>query len=262
MKVILPSNGLLGTKWVDMREPNFGDLRGTISSTADDYLFKLEFVSKLAEFDFNKVTMDDVEYMYDIAAAAVAFNTLKYSITCPKCGKQITDEFVFGTDDIPIVTLNKKSGKCKKTVGGVDYCYHILSASDGQDIHTYALDDDEHDKMVEDATVCKVLGKDITDDNIEWVSTIPVSIYVSCFLFIKANRHGMVLRKDTKCNCGEILSVHLTLDSSWVKTDIPSFIAQYAQIRDFLDFNSFLTFTVPEFKNFVDYLNAEARNNE
>lgn len=262
MKVILPSNGLLGTKWVDMREPNFSDLRRTINATNDDFLFKLEFVSGLADFDLNKVTGDDVQYMYDIAAAAVAFNTLKFTITC-SCGNPIRDSFTLGVDDIPIVTLDKNFKKCKKTVGGVEYNYHVLSAADYQEIYTYALDDDEHDKMVEDATVCRVLGREINDENIAWVNTIPVAIYVSCFLFIKANRHGMVLEKKVKCaKCQEETRVHLSLDSSWVKNDVSSFVAQYAMVRDFLDFKSFLDFTVPEYKNFCDYLNAEARNNE
>lgn len=262
MKIILPSNGLLGTRYVDMREPNYGDVRRALSATTDDYLFKYEFVSGLCEFDPKKVTMDDVEHLYSLAAAACSFNTLKFTVTCA-CGNPIWDSFTIGVDDIPVVTLDKHFKKCKKILEGVEYNYHVLSAADGVDIYTYALDDTEHDKMVEDATVCKVLGREITEENIAWVSTIPVAIYVSCFIFMKANKHGMVLEKKCKCSkCGKDTTVHMELDSSWVKTDVPSFVAQYAVIRDYLDFKSFLDFTIPEYKNFRDYLKAEARDNE
>jgi hypothetical protein len=263
MKVILPSNGLLGTKWLDLREPKFCDLRKTITATSDEYLFKYEFVSGLCEFDPKKITMDDVQYLYEIAASAISFNTLKFKVRCSECDTEISSEFSFADDDIPVKTLHKDSRKCKKKVGDEEYVFHILSAQDGVDIHTYGLDDDEQDRMVEEATVCKVLGYDITDENIEKVRALPVAIYVACFLFVKANRHGMVITKAVKCpKCKTEARVRLELDSSWVKIDLPTFVAQYAQIRDCVDFKSFLDFTIPEFKNFIDYLNAEAKKDE
>ena len=260
MKVILPSNGLLGTKWVDLREPTFGDLRKTMSATNDEYLFKYEFIKGLCEFDPKTITMDDVQYLYEIAASAITFNTLKFKVTCGECGNEIDEEFSFANDDVPVVTLHKDSRKCKKKVGDEIYIFHILSASDGVDIHTYALDDDESEKMIEEATACKVLGYDINDENIEKVRNIPISIYVACFLFVKANKHGMVIQKKMVCpKCGNKTNMKIELDSSWVKIDLPTFIAQYAQVRDCLDFKSFLDFTIPEFKNFVEYLNAETK---
>ena len=263
MKVILPSRGLLGTKWVDIREPKFGDLRKTIGATDDEYLFKYEFVSGLCEFDPNKVTMDDIQYLYDIAASAVSFNTLKFKVMCDKCNNEVSGEFSFASDDVPVKTLQKESSKCKKKIDDVEYVFHILSAQDGIDIHTYGLDDDEQDKKIEEATVCKVLGYEINDYNIERVRALPVAIYVACFLYIKANKHGMVIVKTVKCpKCNTEANVRLELDSSWVRIDVPTIVAQYAQIRDCLDFKSFLDFTVPEFKNFIEYLNAEAKKDE
>lgn len=246
-----------------MREPTFEDLRKTMSATNDEYLFKYEFVNGLSEFDPNKITMDDIQYLYNIAASAVCFNTLDFRVTCDECNTSVDSRFSFAEDDAPVRTLQKDSRKCKKTVGDTEYIFHILSAKDGVDIHTYGLDNDEQDKMIEEATVCKVLGYDITDENIEKIRALPVSIYVACFLFIKANRHGMVIVKKVKCpKCGKETNVRIELDSSWVKADLATFIAQYAQIRDCLDFKSFLKFTIPEYNNFVEYLNAEAKKNK
>ena len=262
MKVILPSNGLLGTKWVDLREPTYGDLRKTITATNDEYLFKYEFISGLCEFDAKTITMDDIQYLYDVAASAITFNTLDFRAKCNNCGTMIDGKFSFAEDEVPVHTLHKDSKKCKKKIGDVEYVFHILSAQDGIDIHTYALDDSENEKMIEEATVCKVLGFSINDENIEKIRNLPVSIYVACFLYIKANRHGMEICKKLKCpKCGNDSYLRITLDSSWVKADLPSFIAQYAKIRDCLDFKSFLDFTIPELKNFVGYLNAEAEKN-
>ena len=263
MKIILPSNGLLGTRWVDMREPTFADLRRTVSeATADEYLFKYEFVKGLCEFDDNKITMDDILYLYDLSAAMVSFNTIDFKVNCDECDTTIESQFSFVTDEVPIHTLHKDSRKCSKKIEDREYVFHILSAADGVDIHTYGLDDTEKDKMIEEATVCKVLGYNITDENIEKVRQLPVSIYVACFLFIKANKHGMVIAKKVKCpKCGKESAVRFDLDSSWVKIDLPTFIGQYAQVRDCLDFKSFLKFTLPEYKNFVEYLNAETKKN-
>lgn len=263
MKIILPSNGFLGTRCVDMREPNYGDLRKTISATNDEYLFKYEFVKGLCEFDPKTISMDDVIYLYNIAAAAVTFNTLTFRLQCPKCGAEIQDKFSLNEDDIPVVTLKKTFKKCKKVVNDVEYTFHILSAADGVDIHTYGLNDDENDRMIEEATVCKVLGYDITEENIEKITKdIPIAIYVGCFLFIKANWHGMIMLKKVKCpKCKEEAHTRFELDSKWVRMDVPSFIEQYVMIQDCLDFKSYLEFTVPELKNYVDYLNAKASKN-
>ena len=263
MKVTLPSNGLLGTRWVDMREPTYADLRKTVSATTDEYLFKYEFVKGLAEFDDTKITMDDVQYLYDVAASAISFNTLNFKVECSECGEKIEGEFSFMEDEVPVHTLHKNSRKCSKKIDEVEYDFHILSAADGVDIHTYALDDSESDKMIEEATVCKVLGYKITEENIEKIRNLPVSIYVACFLFIKANRHGMIIAKQITCpKCGAVTNMRIEMDSSWVKMDLPMFIAQYAEVRDCLDFQSFLKFTIPELKNFVGYLNAEAKKNQ
>mgnify|MGYP007133718879 CR=1 FL=1 len=233
MKVILPSNSLLGTKWVDIREPKFADLRKAMNATSDEYLFKYEFVSGLCEFDPNKITMDDIQYLYEIAASAVSFNTLKFKVKCSERDKVISEEFSFAEDDVPVKTLKKESRKCKKTVDGTEYEFHILSAQDGVDIHTYGLDNDEQDRMIEEATVCKVLGREINEYNIEKVRELPIAIYVACFLYIKANRHGMIISKVVKCpKCKTESRIRLELDSSWVRIDLPTFIAQYAQIRD------------------------------
>lgn len=264
MKVILPSNGLLGTRWVDMRQPIFEDLRNALSATADEYLFKYEFIKNMCDFDDTKITMDDVQFLYEVAAFSVCFNTIDFRIKCNECDTIVDGVFSYATDDVPIHTLHKESRKCKKVIDDIEYNFHILSAKDGVDIYTYAMveDEDESARRVEDGTACKVLGYDITDENIEKIKKLPVSIYIACFLFIKANKHGMILSKKVTCpKCGHESIARFELDSSWVKIDLPTFIAQYAQVRDCLDFKSFLKFTIPEYKNFVEYLNAEAKKN-
>ena len=245
-----------------MNEPTFADLRKTMSATEDEYLFKYEFVSGLCQFDPKTITMDDIQYLYDVAASSVCFNTLDFKVKCGECDTLVDGQFSFATDNVDVRTLHKDSRKCSKKIDDKEYFFHILSAQDGVDIHTYALDNSEAEQRLEEATVCKVMGYNITDENIEKVRKLPVSIYVSCFIFIKANKHGMVIVKKVKCpKCGEETNVRIELDSSWVKIDLPTFVAQYAQVRDCLDFKSFLKFTIPEYKNFVEYLNAETKKN-
>lgn len=260
MKVVLPSNGLLGTKWVNLREPTFEDLRKTQHATEDEYLFKYEFIKGLCEFDDTKITMDDVQYIYEVSATAVTFNTVTMSVKCRNCDTKITSDFMFGESEMNVRTLDKDARKCSKVIEGVEYNFHILSAADGVAIHTYALDDEDSERMIEEATVCRVLGYDITDASIEKVRNLPIALYVACFLYIKANWHGMDIKKEVECpNCGTKHTMQIHLDSTWVKMDLPTFIAQFAAVRTCLDFKSFLKFTVPEFQNFAAYLNAEAK---
>lgn len=261
MKIILPSEGLLGTRYVDLREPNYGDLRATSNMTSsDEYLFKYEFVQRLCNFDPKTISMDDVLFLYTIAASAVTFSVLSIKVKCPECGETIYDRFVIGEDDIPIKVLKNTFKKCKKTLDGVEYSFNILSAQDGVDIHTYALDYDDYEQRIEDATVCRVLGYDITEENIDKVTKeIPISVYTGCFLFISANKHGMNLVKNMKCKCGKSTLTEFELDSTWVKCKTEDIIEAYAMIRDCLDFKSFLDFNVTEFKYFIDYINKEVK---
>lgn len=264
MKIVLPSNGLLGTKWVDMREPNYGDLRSTITATEDEYLFKYEFVKRLCEFDPKTISMNDVEYLYDIAASTTTFNIISFKVECPGCKKILRDKFIIGEDDLPIVTLNKNYKKCRKKIDDKEYVFHILSAQDGVDIHTYSFSETDEEKRIEEATVCKVLGYDITDENIEMVRTqIPIAIYVSCFIFLNVNKHGLMLVKDVVCtDCGEKFQTTFSIDSYWVRQDLPTIIEQYAMISNNIDFKTYLDFSIPEFKHFVEFLNAQAKKNE
>ena len=150
MKVVLPSNGLLGTKWVNLREPTFEDLRKTQHATEDEYLFKYEFIKGLCEFDDTKITMDDVQYIYEVSATAVTFNTVTMSVKCRNCDTKITSDFMFGESEMNVRTLDKDARKCSKVIEGVEYNFHILSAADGVAIHTYALDDEDSERMIEE----------------------------------------------------------------------------------------------------------------
>ena len=75
MKVVLPSQGVLGTKTVEMRAPTFGDLREMNNSNQTEGLLKVDFVKKLIDphVDLSKITKMDLDYLFLIAAF---FNTI------------------------------------------------------------------------------------------------------------------------------------------------------------------------------------------
>lgn len=256
MKIILPSAGILGTKTVNMRAPKFGDLREMHNTNQIDELVKIEFVKRLIDehTDLSKITKDDVEYLFTIAAFALEFNVMSYDVVCPKDGTTISSDFTFS--DKEIVMLDKKGYPFSKVIGETKYTWHLLSAQNYIDAIEYALTQDDFDPALEDAQVAFILGYSL--DEIDKVKQLPPSIYLSAFLFQRTLFHGVPLEQIVTCpSCGAKIKVNLKASADMVKVDIPSLMRYYKHISDRTSFEAFLDLTFPEYKSFIDELNSK-----
>ena len=245
MKVILPSKGILGTKYVELRQPTFSDLRAVHNMESDESLLKINFVKiLLGECDLNKITKYDMDYLYLIAVCAMNYNEVSYSLTCD-CGEKIKFKFNLATKDVE--ELKKIKQPYLKKISGLEFKYHILSAQNEVDARLYALSSDNYDDAYQDAVVALTLGYSL-DDIESKVHKLPVQIYISTFLFQKVVFHGIPMVEIIKCpSCSESIKVNLSIGTDLIKVDLHNLMNNYVNLHSILDFDAYMSLTVPEF---------------
>lgn len=257
MKIALPSLGILGCKSVDIRQPKFEDLRSVQSLNQEEPLLKLQFTQRLldSKVDLNKITKMDMDYLFVVAAFVIQFNTVKYKFTC-SCGEVVEKKFNLAEQDI--IDLPKFKHPYKRLINGTEYQFHLLSAQQAIDACEYALNQEDFDSAYEDACAAFILGKTLGD--IEWVKSLDASVFLAAFLFQKANFHGVRLSSLNTCpKCHKTTKVNINASSKMVRMELNEFMDQYTQISDMVSFEGFLDFTVPEFKAYVEALNAKVK---
>ena len=253
MKVKLPSNGLFGSKTIDLREPTFEDIRKSWSLNQEEPLFKIQFVQQLANIDLSKVTKQDIEYLFTIAAFSIQFNTVLFSTKCT-CGNVINNTFSLPECDVVDIKPYKLPYKTK--VDGVDCSFTVLSAQQDLDACEYALSEEDFNSSYEDALATLGLCKSLSD--VELVRNLPSSVYLASFLFQQANFHGVDLVKEVVCpHCGATLRCKVSVDSSYVKMKIETLMDIYASLSKIISFETFAKFTVPEYTAYIKALNKK-----
>ena len=255
MKVTLPSQGILGTKTVEMRAPTFGDLREMNNTNQIDGIVKLQFVKRLVDphVDWSKVTKMDLDYLFLIAAFSLQFNRVTYKVRCPKCGNIYSKEFRL--DDKEITTVSKKGYPYKTKINGMDLEYSVLSVAQEEQALEYALQSEDFESAYEDACAAFILGKSI--EQIDEVRKIDASIYFSTFLYQQCMFHGVILEESLNCSCSHKSKVRLNADASLVQVSIQDLMRQFAEVSDHMSFEGFLSFTIPEFSAYIESLNTK-----
>lgn len=253
MIVKLPSNGILGTKTVDLRQPTFDDIRKSNSFNTEDFLFKSDFVKLLIPTDTNlsKITYWDLEYLFLIAAFAVQFNEVTFKSTC-SCGKQIESNYNLLSQEVVDIKPYKLPHVLK--LNNKEVRFNILSAQDGIDAAVYAIGNDNYEQAFQDAIVNKVYGY-LADA--QYSHDLSVAEYLAAFLFHKANFHGVRTVKTVQCpSCQKEFEVEIGVDSSFIHIDLDKIMSMYANVHDVLTFDAFVKLTIPEYKAYIDALNS------
>lgn len=259
MRVVLPSNGVLGTKVVEMRPVRFDDLRAIYEMNQQEDVMRATFVKRLLlDIDYNKITKMDFDYLYYIAAFSVVFNTVSFSVECPNDGTKIKSEFAL--DSLDVVSFPKVKLPLKETLDGVNYSYHILSAQQHFDALDYSLSQEDESTAYEKAVASFILGKTPADIP-TFIDTLSVGVYVSAFLFQQACFHGVKLDTTVKCSkCGQLIPVTLTIPMSMIRVDLDFIMKSYSSVSDQVSFEAFLKFTIPEYKALITALNEKVKN--
>lgn len=257
MKIILPSLGLYGARSVDMSLPTFKDLRAVHSMNIDcEPLVKVQFVKQLCpDIDLSKITKCDLDYLFAVAALSISYNQITLRIDCPECGESFSHDFKFYEKEI--ATIDKKiKGPVVRTINDVDYSFHVLTGQNELDAIEYAMAEDNFDEAYQDAIACFTFGKSLAD--IDEVTALPGSIFLTAFIFQQCCFHGFENTEYLKCpHCGKEIYTRAELPSSLIRISLDELTSQYTRVSDQVTFDSFLNFTIPEFKSLVEALNNQ-----
>jgi len=255
MKVILPSLGIYGCRSVDMRPATFDDLRAANYMNSEcEGLIKLQFIKRLSDVDFTKITKCDADYLFAVAALSISFNTVNYSVSCSHCNHTISREFIFQEKEID--TLDKIELPVVRKINGVEYSYRIPSAQDELNAIEYALSQDDFETAYQNAMACFIFNKGL--ESIDEVRGYDAAVYLSAFVFNQCCFHGFNnLEKLTCPHCGAEVVTRVRIPASLISIDLSSIMESYSRVSDQLSFDSFLKFTIPEFSTLIESLNAQ-----
>lgn len=256
MIVYIPSNGRAGHLKTGYRQPKISDLRKSNDFSSIDSIKKNEFVSLLLEDStiLPKLTIFDRDYLFTLGVASLKSNVFDFTSSCSECSSRIKDKLDLA--EIEPIFLESPLD-AEKVIFGKPYKFHCLLVEDEQEIIDYAIQDDsQFDERKEDATVCKILSKPITEENIQWVKELDVTVYYLALMYLCVVFHGITLQKNLPCpKCGAPQKVMIKITSDLLNIDLATILDRYVAISGKLDYQSFLEFTLPEYNTLVKSFN-------
>ena len=104
----------------------------------------------------------------------------------------------------------------------------------------------------EDSLVCDILGKEINDENIEWVRQLDLGVFYAALYFYKIAFHGINLNRITKCpKCGNIAKVTIPIIQGIKSFDTATLMTKWMKMQNKMDFKSFMDLSIPEYVSVV-----------
>lgn len=256
MKVFLPSHGILGQRTVEMKIPTFSIIHEMQSYNDDDVLKKYRLLELLTNADFSKITAMDAEYLFTIAAFSLLFNSANYSLTCSKCEKKFTKTVNLLEQGVLDLKLKSNQLPYTKRVNLKKYSYNILSAAQELEAYEWAQYEENTELAFDDAKVAFIMGK--TTNDVDWVRSLPVSIYLAAFLFQRINYHGIDNLISTKCpDCGSDVKFRFKITPKVLDFDIDRMMSKFASVSEYLTFEDFMRMSIVDFNAFVNALNKK-----
>lgn len=259
MRIDLPSAGKFGIFSVEMRSPKIGDLRAVNELSSVESIAKTDFVKMLMTKpeDLDKVSIYDRDYLFLLAAAAVNMNKFDFTVQC-ECGNNIEDSF--DISDVDVETLGKDVEiSVKKEIDGEVYNFHLPTVAEEQKAVQWVLSVDEayNDENIfgnrnQDALVATVLGKEVNDDNIEWVKQLDLKIYFAALFFIQCEAHGVQPSKITECpKCHKKALTLIPVVKALTQITTEDIMRKFVKISGEMSFEAFCDLTVPEFETLL-----------
>lgn len=254
MRTFLPSNGQTGISSLNLRNPTIRDLRFVEELSAISEIRKTDFVASLLEDPtaINKITLDDRDYLFVLAVAVLQMNKLSFGMEC--CDEEIKGVIEVGNKEPKFLTdpLN-----CTKELFGQKYTFRKLLVEDETKAIEYALKvEKDYDSRLEDALVCRILDREITEENIKWVCELDYSVYRLAQFYQLCLAHGIELTAVVECpKCGKSIVACLPINGDLLSINMGSLMERFASLSKNLDYLSFMEMTLPEYNSFVETLN-------
>lgn len=258
MKVFLPSNNMMGLTSVEMRDPKIGDLRKIPNYSFSSIIKKTEYVRDLVGDDVLKITPQDRDYLFLLAVGAISMNRLTLNATC-KCGCPISGEVALGEIE-PVRLKRDTKRQYKARIYKQDYTFNKLTVKDELEVEERAVDllDEDYKYEFDDGTVAKTLGWTLSEEDIQRVRNLDLSVYYAALLYQMTDAHGISVIKTMECPvCHKETKTILPITGDILNVDIPQLMARYVSVRPYLTMDNYFNVTLPEYNTFIRALNAK-----
>ncbi len=253
MRIILPSQGILGIREVDMMMPKYRHIRDLSQMNYSEEEIGFRFVEMLVSSGdiFDKITYQDKDYLLAIAVSALHLNALNLAVTC-SCGERVTT--TLDMSDVDVIDLDPNTPKeVVKKFGDTEYSYRFSSANDEKEVILWAKDKSDGDplkyqRLYEEGFVCKTFGFDLSEENLNKVSCYDLMIYYSALLFREMVFHGISPIKSEVCpKCGKKIGVIIPFAKSLMSWNSSQVINEFMTVAGIVGgFDSFLDLTFSE----------------
>lgn len=256
MKVYLPSKGIFGCSVIEMRIPSFADLHYMQSYNQEELLQRYKFVELLCpSLDLRKVTFQDIDYLFLISSFSLLYNQAKYTLICPRCGKEFSSSVNLVEQGVKVLSLSKGDLPYVCRLGKDIYSFRLLSAYDYMRAYDEAQYSEDSVRAFSDIRASMILGK-----SLEEVLLLPTSIYLSALLFERLHYHGLDMLSKGECvHCGEVVPFRFGLSSEVLRFDVDKLMSRFVNVSDYITLNDFMRMSVIDFNSFVKYLNKRLK---
>lgn len=257
MKLLLPSEGLYGQRHVDLKSPTFGILHNIQNHNSDDFYKKVEYVKEVSNAEFNKITVYDMDYIFDVATFASLFNSAKFDVECPACGKKYNVIVSLGDCDIKQLHLTRIDNPKVYRIKLNKYSFRILSAQDVIDAYDYAQYRDNEEQAFHLAKVNLIMNQPLDSP---YSKELPLSLAAAATAFQEINYHGLVKTIKTCCPyCKEEQTISWELSPKSLEFKDEEIMSRFCSISDMVSFRDFMNMSLSEFSAIVSVLNKNMK---
>lgn len=255
MRVLLPSKGILGQNSVRLKIPNFGLLHDLQTYNKDEFYRKYFIVQNCTNVKLNKVTGNDVDYLYTLILFLSCYNKIAYTVTCD-CGH--TESVDVRIADYDIKQLNLSKPYYYKVIKGFKYKFSLLSAQQEFDIYDWSQYSDNEELAFEESKVCAILGHDFKD--VEYARKLKNYVYVAALLWPKINYHGIENVAKTTCpSCGKEISFRFEVNSSILDYNLDKLLDRFIGVSSYVSLDDFLKLSIHDYNHLVENINKRNR---
>lgn len=257
MKILLPSIGLLGQRSVTVKVPTFADIYKIQDFKGDDFVQKVEFLKLISNMEFDKVTMCDMEYVFQLIAFALLNNTVIYDFTCKNkdCKRKYKQAIQLLDQEIVQLKIKARHLPFSKRIYGKKYTYTIPSVSQVMEAYELAQYEEDEERAFTDLQVALIMGHPCDR---KYAQQLPVSVYAAALVFQEVNFHGIKNEFTTKCpECGKINTYAFKVTSNVLNFDKEAIMSKYVNACESLSFIDFMEMSIRGFNDFVSALNKK-----
>lgn len=263
MKVRLPSDGW-GLRVVDLRLPIIRDLREITLSSMHPKDKVAEFVKMLipSSTNYSKVSYWDMQYLYNIAAYSLHFNSVEVKAQCPKCKASVKHLITLADQHLHLLT---QPGKYTAKVCGKSLHMRLLSMQDVLYACEFAVSSDDYDTAYWDALVTLSLFFEHPTKEfyvlMDKTHELLQPQYMAPILYLQACYHGMETSAKVKCShCSNEFNLFVMADASFIDFDVNDLMDTYSKLSSMISFSDLLNLSFAELKAFIKGVNESRRS--